>query len=317
MKKISTKITIVGAGYVGSTIAFSLVARGIASEIVLIDANNSRAEGEAMDIEHGSPFFKESLIHAGDYSDATGSDIVIITAGTNQKPNETRLDLLNRNCSIMVDVARRIKQVCPGSILLIVSNPVDVMARVAQAVTGFPARRVIGSGTCLDSARLRYLLSAKFNIDSRNIHGYVLGEHGDSEFIAWSNVNIAGMNINQASDAFGGIMSDMDYITINDQTRGAAYEIINRKGATYYGIAGAATRIVEAIVRHEQAILPVSVQLSGQYGINDVYLSLPTVLGEHGVERIITPYLSEPEEASLHNSAHVLATAYNQLVIPN
>lgn len=313
MAKTATKVTIVGAGFVGSTIAYTLTSAGIVSEIVLVDVDSARAEGEAMDIEHGSPFFKESLIHAGDYQTAANSDLVIITAGTNQRPGETRMDLIARNATIVTDVAKQIRETCPDATLLVISNPVDVMTRIIQEVTGFPASRVIGSGTNLDSARFRYLLSKKFGVDSRNIHGYILGEHGDSEFAAWSNVNIAGMNINEASDVFGGIMGDYDYINIANETRNAAYEIINRKRATYYGIAASAARISEAILRDEKSILPLSVKLDGQYGLNDVYLSLPTVVGQHGVIRILTPYLSDEEESKLHNSAKVLKEAYDSL----
>lgn len=313
MAKTANKVTIVGAGFVGSTIAYTLVNAGTVSEIVLVDVDKNRAKGEAMDIEHGSPFFKESLIHAGDYQTAAGSDIVIITAGTNQRPGETRMDLISRNAAIVTDVANQVKETCPDATLLVISNPVDVMTRVIQQATDFPTERVIGSGTNLDSARLRYLLSKKFGIDSRNVHAYVLGEHGDSEFVAWSNVNIAGMNINEASDAFGGIMGDYDYINIANETRNAAYEIINRKKATYYGIAASAARICEAILRDEKSILPLSVRLSGQYGLQDVYLSLPAIVGQHGVIKVLAPYLSEEEEGKLHASAKVLADAFDSL----
>lgn len=313
MAQTATKVTIVGAGFVGSTIAYTLNVAGTASEIVLVDVAKDRAEGEAMDIEHGSPFFKESLIHAGDYQTSANSDIVIITAGTSQRPGETRMDLIGRNAAIVTDVAKQVKETSPDATILVISNPVDVMTRVIQDVTGFPAERVIGSGTNLDSARFRYLLSKKFGVDSRNIHAYILGEHGDSEFAAWSNVNIAGMNINEASDAFGGVMGDYDYIDLEKQTRNAAYEIINRKKATYYGIAASAARICEAILRDEKSILPLSVKLTGQYGLKDVYLSLPTVVGQHGVIKVIAPYLSEQEEKHLHDSAKVLEEAFQSL----
>ena len=258
MAQTAIKATIVGAGLVGSTIAYTIVAQGVASEIVLVDVDNDRAEGEAMDIEHGSPFFKESLIHAGDYQTSADSDIVIITAGTNQRPGETRMDLIGRNAAIVTGVAKQVKQVSPKAVVLVVSNPVDVMTRVVQEVTGFPAERVIGSGTNLDSARLRY--------------------------------------INLAND-----------------TRNAAYEIINRKKATYYGIAASASRIAEAILRDEKSIMPLSVKLTGQYGLKDVYLSLPAVIGQHGIIKIIAPYISEEEEGKLHHSAKLLAEAYDSL----
>lgn len=311
MANTARKITIVGTGLVGSTIAYTLTTAGTASEIVLIDVDKKRAEGEAMDIEHISPFYKESLIRPGDYPDARGSDLIIVTAGTNQRPGETRMDLIGRNANIVRSVAKGIKEKCKETNILVISNPVDVMARVMQEETGFAKEHVIGSGTNLDSARFRYLLATKFGVDSRNIHAYILGEHGDSEFAAWSNVHIAGMNINEASDVFGGVMNDFDYINMENNTKKAAYEIINRKKATYYGIAASAVRISEAILRDEKSILPVSVKLDGQYGLKGVYLSLPTVLGQDGVVRVVTPYLSELEEGKLHHSAQVLADAYN------
>lgn len=309
MKKTALKVSVVGAGFVGSTIAYTLMMRGTASDIVLVDVNNEKAEGEAMDISHGAPFAKASSVVAGDYLATRDSDIVIITAGTNQKPGETRIDLISRNTSIMRDVAKNIAENSPNAILLVVSNPVDIMTYVAREVTGFPAERVIGSGTNLDSARFRFLLGQKFAIDARNIHAYVLGEHGDSEFPAWSLVNVAGMNINEASDKFGGIMQDQDYLTLANQARNSAYEIINRKGATYYGIAMSVERIVSAILRDERSVMPMSVLLDGQYGINDVYLSLPTVLGENGIEKILTPELSGEELGKLHHSASILKEA--------
>lgn len=313
MTKTAHKVTVVGTGFVGSSIAYSLASAGTVSDIVLVDVNFDRAEGEAMDIAHGDPFYKKITITAGDYQAASGSDLVIITAGTNQRPGETRMDLISRNAAIVSSVAEQIKTTCPDAIVLVVSNPVDVMTRVVQHVTGFAPERVIGSGTNLDTARLRHFLGKKFDIDSRDIHAYVLGEHGDSEFVAWSNVHIAGMNINEASDAFGGVMSDYDYIDLANSTRNAAYEIIQRKQATYYGIAASVTRITDAILRNENAILPLSVKLSGQYGLTDVYISLPAVVGENGIVKILAPYLSEEEEGKLHSSAKLLAEAYSKL----
>lgn len=309
----ANKVSIVGAGLVGSTIAYTLSALGTASRIVLVDIDHKRAEGEAMDIEHGSPSLKEVDIQAGDYADTADSDIVIITAGTNQRPGETRMDLITRNASIMRNVASEVAKYSPNALLLIISNPVDVMTRVAQEVSGFPAERVIGSGTNLDSARFRHILSEKFGIDSHNVHCYILGEHGDSEFAAWSLVNIAGMNINEASDKFGGVMQDMDYLTIADDVRNAAYKVIDRKGATYYGIAASATRICEALLRDEKSIIPVSVKLNGEYGINDVYLSLPAVVGRAGVLKVVAPNLSDEEQGKLRASAQILSDAYNKV----
>ncbi|MDR1790781.1 MAG: L-lactate dehydrogenase [Propionibacteriaceae bacterium] len=306
MAHTSIKISVVGAGFVGSTIAYTLMMKGVASEIVLVDVNAKKAEGEAMDIAHGAPFAAASIVRAGDYADTAGSDLVIITAGTNQRPGETRIDLIGRNSAIMHDCAKNVAAHSPDAVLLIVSNPVDVMSYEAWKVSGFPKERVIGSGTVLDSARFKYLLSQAFKIDARNIHGYILGEHGDSEFAAWSLVNIAGMDIDEASHAFGDAFTAETREQIAKATRDAAYHIIDRKGATYYGIGMSATRIAEAIVRDEQAIMSVSTLLSGEYGIEDVYLSVPAVLGEHGIVKVLTPKLADSEIAELRKSAELL-----------
>ena len=313
MAQTAIKISVIGAGFVGSTVAYTLVMKGVASEIVLVDVNLERAEGEAMDISHGAPFAKSSVIRAGSYEDTKGSDVVIITAGTNQKPGETRIDLITRNAAIMRDVAGRVGEQSPNAVILVISNPVDVMTYVARQVTGFPKNRVIGSGTVLDSSRFRYLLANRFDIDPRNVHGYIMGEHGDSEFPAWSLVNIAGMSLDEASDLFNKEINDEVRQSVADSTRNAAYEIINRKGATYYGIGMSATRIVEAIVRDERSIMTVSSLLHGEYDIDDLYLSVPAILGEHGIEKVLTPRLSDLELANLHHSAEVLRDARNQI----
>lgn len=313
MTKTAIKISVIGAGFVGSTIAYTLVMKGVASDVVLVDVNAEKAAGEAMDISHGAPFAKSSTIVAGDYKATRGSDIVIITAGTNQKPGETRMDLITRNAAIMRDVAKNVAEHSPNSILLVISNPADIMAYVARQVTGFPKNRVICSGTVLDSSRFRYLLAHRFDIDPRNVHAYVMGEHGDTEFPAWSLINIAGMDIEEASRLFGKEINDEVRQEIADATKNAAYEIINRKGATYYGIAMSATRIAEAIVRDERSIMTVSSLLDGEYGIEDLYLSVPAILGEHGIEKVLTPHLSDLELANLHRSADALRKAHSQI----
>lgn len=309
MPKTAIKVSVIGSGFVGSTIAYTLMMRGVASEIVLVDVNPAKAEGEAMDISHGAPFAKISTVRAGGYEETHGSDIVVITAGTNQKPGETRIDLILRNASIMRDVAKNVAEHSPGAILLIISNPVDVMTYIARETTGFPKHRVIGSGTVLDSSRFRYLLSQSFGIDPHNVHGYILGEHGDSEFPAWSLVNIAGMSIDEASCMFGDQFNQETRNSIANATKNAAYEIINRKGATYYGIGISASRIIESIIRDEKSIMTVSSLLHGEYGINDVYLSVPAILGERGIEKILTPKLNDEELSNLHRSAEVLRQA--------
>jgi L-lactate dehydrogenase len=284
--------------------------RGLASEIVLVDVDQARAEGEAMDISHGALFTKMTSVRAGGFADTAGSDLVIITAGSNQKPGETRLDLMARNAAIMREVSGAVARHSPDTVLLIVANPVDVMSYVAARHTGFPPARVIGSGTVLDSSRFRHLLSRHFGgIDTRDIHGYILGEHGDTAVPAWSLVNIAGMGIDEAARAFGVDLGEAVRREITTRTRRAAYDIIEGKHATYYGIAMATMRIVEAIIRDEQSIMSCSTLVDGAYGVSDVYLSLPLVLGEHGVREVFTPELPDDELAALRHSADVLREA--------
>ncbi|MFZ2560487.1 MAG: L-lactate dehydrogenase [Candidatus Nanoperiomorbaceae bacterium] len=310
MSKTAIKLSVVGgAGLVGATTAYTAVMKGLASEVVLCDVLADKAEGEAMDISHGLAFEPQGKVYSGDYPATKDSDLVIITAGTGQHPGETRLAMVSRNAKIMTDVAQNVAQYSPNAVYLIISNPVDIMTQVFQEVSGIPTERVIGSGTNLDTARFRYILSQKFGVDVKNVHAYILGEHGDSEFPAWSIMDIAQMRINEASDVFGGVMQDADYDQIANEVKNAAYEIINRKGATYYGIAMSATRIAEAILRDEKAIFPLSVKLTGQYGIDGVNLSLPAVVGQNGIEKILAPHLSDPEVASLHHSADILRAA--------
>ena len=314
MSKTAIKLSVIGAGAVGATTAYTAMMKGIASEIVVCDPPMAdKAEGVAMDIDHGSVFAPESVVRSGNYEDTKNSDLVIITAGTAQRPGETRMDMVGRNASIMRSVAKEVAKNSPDAVILIISNPVDVMTRVFQEETGFPASRVIGSGTNLDSARFRYMLSRKFGVDAKNVHAYILGEHGDSEFAAWSIMDIAQMNINEASDAFGGLMADEDFAKIADDVKNSAYEIINRMGATYYGIAMSAVRIAEAILRDEKSVFPLSVKLSGEYGLRDVYLSLPTVVGENGVIKVLAPNLSEAEIAKLKNSAKIVSDAFESV----
>ncbi len=309
MAKTAVKVSVIGAGFVGSTTAYTLMMKGVASEIVLIDVAAEKAEGEALDIKQGVPFAPNVKVYSGDYSATAGSDLVIITAGTNQKPGETRLDMVSRNAAIMTGIAGEIAKYAPNAIALIIANPVDVMARVFEEVSGFPRKRVIGSGTNLDSARFRYILATRLGVDPHDVHGYILGEHGDSEFVAWSTVNVAGMNIDETEKEFG----EQDREGIENKTKNAAYEIISRKGATYYAIAMSAARISEAIIRNEHAIIPLSVRMTGEYGLNDVYISLPTVVGEHGIEKVLTPSLTDEEIVKIQNSAKILSDAHETL----
>lgn len=301
-----TRIAIVGLGNVGASFAFALLLRGLVSEMVLIDANKAKAEGEAMDLNHAMPFTHATKIWAGDYADCAGAAVTVITAGAAQKPGETRLELVNKNARIFASIIPEVVKHNPDGILLIATNPVDVLTYFAWKLSGLPAARVIGSGTTLDTARFRYLLSQHFAVDARSVHGFIIGEHGDSEVPVWSLTNIAGMRLPEYASRNQVTCSLADRERIFLQTRNAAYEIIERKGATFYAIAVGLTRITEAILRDQNTVLSISSLVNGQYGIRDVYLSLPTVLHRGGVERVIQLDLSEEEQSKLQASAVVL-----------
>lgn len=300
------KAAIIGCGFVGTSIAFSLVQKGLFSELVLIDANEKKAEGEAMDLSHGLPFTKPMEIKAGGYEDIADCAMIIITAGANQKPGETRLDLVQRNVEIYKSIIPRIVEQNQEATLLIVSNPVDIMTYVALKLSGYPSRRVIGSGTVLDTARLKYLLSRHLDVDSRSIHAFIIGEHGDSELAVWSAANVSGIPLNHFCELRGYFdhMESMDRIYQN--VRDSAYEIIERKGATYYGVAMAVCRIVESVIRNEHSIMPVSVYLDGLYGLHDICLSIPTVVGQEGAEKALDIPLDLIEMGKLVYSAEEL-----------
>lgn len=267
------KAAIIGCGFVGTSIAFSLVQKGIFSELVLIDANEKKAEGEAMDLSHGLPFTKPMEIKAGGYEDIADCAMIIITAGANQKPGETRLDLVHKNVEIYKSIIPKIVEKNQEATLLIVSNPVDIMTYVALKLSGYPSRKVIGSGTVLDTARLKYLLSRHLDVDSRSIHAFIIGEHGDSELAVWSAANVSGIPLNHFCELRGYFdhMESMD--RIYQSVRDSAYEIIEKKGATYYGVAMAVCRIAESVIRNEHSIMPISVYLDGLYGLHDICLA--------------------------------------------
>ncbi|HIW43245.1 MAG TPA: L-lactate dehydrogenase [Candidatus Mediterraneibacter vanvlietii] len=307
------KVAVIGCGFVGSTIAYTLMQKGTFSEMVLLDAAQGKAEGEAMDISHGLPFAHAMDIYAGTYEDIADAAVVIITAGANQKPGETRLDLVQKNSRIMRSIISEVKRVNCEGILLIVSNPVDILTEVALRESGFPKERVIGSGTVLDTARLKYLVSEKLNVDSRNVHAFIAGEHGDSELAVWSCANIYGISI----DEFAKIRGFRDFTKEKDEiyhaVRDSAYEIIERKGATYYGIGMAAAKIAEAIVRDSHTVVPVSVSLNGEYGLSDLCLSIPAVIGSRGAEQVLEISLNAEEEERLRRSADELKEVLAQI----
>ncbi|MCR3761726.1 L-lactate dehydrogenase [Clostridium felsineum] len=309
----NTKISVIGAGFVGSSTVFALMNGGLASEIVIVDVNRDKAEGEAMDLSHGTAFVKPVEVKAGDYKDTKDSDIVIITAGAAQKPGETRLDLINKNYSIFKSIVPEVVKYNPNAILLVVSNPVDILTYITYKLSGFPKSRVIGSGTVLDTSRFRYMLSEHFNIDVRNIHTYIMGEHGDSEIATWSLTNIAGMDVNKYCEVSCKKCDGELKYKVYEDVKNAAYEVIEKKGATYYAVALAVKRIVEAILRDENSILTVSAFLEGQYGIKDVYMGVPSIVGINGAKEIIEVPLNEEEKKELEASAKTLKETLNNI----
>jgi L-lactate dehydrogenase len=302
-----TTVAVVGVGAVGSTTAFSLMTHGVASELVLVDVDEARATGEMMDLSHGAYFTPPVDITTGDYADCAAADVVVVTAGAAQKEGESRLELLERNVAIFEEMIPQISDaVDDDTVLLVVTNPVDVLSYVTWDLSDLPREQVIGSGTVLDTSRFRHVLSEVCDVDPQNVHGYVVGEHGDSEVPLWSSTNVAGVPIDEYVAQRGDALDDEVKADLTEQVREAAYEIIDRKGMTNYAIALAATEIVEAVVRDEHSVLPVSTLATGQYGIEDVYLSLPCVVGRGGVREVVEPVLSETERVGLHESATVL-----------
>lgn len=298
-----TKIAVVGAGHVGATFAYTLLLRGLASEIVLVDVDRDRAEGEAMDLSHAAPLAAPVRVRVGNYADCEGAAVTVITGGAAQKAGETRLDLARRNATIFREMVPPIARSNPDGILLVTTNPVDVLTYTALELSGLPHERVIGSGTVLDSARFRSVLGRHYGLDPHNVHAYIVGEHGDSEVALWSLTNVAGMQVDAFCLAHGFEHSPRSMAAMFEQARDAAYRIIERKGATYYAIAAALVRIVEAILRDQKTVLTVSSRIDGLYGVHDVCLSLPSVVGRAGVERVLHLALSPDEEERLRRSA--------------
>ena len=308
MKKVinNRKAAIIGCGFVGSASAFSLMQSGLFSELVLIDANREKAEGEALDIAHGIPFARQMKIYAGDYDDIMDSAVIIVTAGANQKPEETRLDLVHKNVNIFKSIIPEVAKRDYQGILLIVANPVDILTYTALKLSGMPENRVIGSGTVLDTARLKYRLGEHLSVDSRSVHAFIVGEHGDSEIAVFSSANVSGIPLNRFCEMRGHFEHEAATRRIAEEVKNSAYEIIAKKHATYYGIAMSVKRICEAIVRDEKSILPVSSMMHGEYGISDVALSMPAIVGKDGVETRVPISISEEEEAKLTESADTL-----------
>ncbi len=309
------KITIIGSGRVGSTIAYTLVCRNLASEINIIDLNTDKAFGEAMDIRQGLPFTATCNIYAGSYENATDSDIIIITSGISRKPGQSRHDLTKQNFEIQRSIIPNITKYAPNAIYIIVSNPVDVLTYSFCKLSNIPHNRIIGSGTILDTSRLRSRLSECCGIDSENIIAYVFGEHGDSQFIPWSLANIAGVPIYDYSES---LTNDLNHIPFNiddvtDYVKTSGAQVISKKGATYYAASSAVCRIVEAIVNDNNTVLPVSTMMNGEYGVNDVCLSTLNIIGKTGIVAKLVAHLTDKEKKQLQNSAYTLKSAIARL----
>jgi L-lactate dehydrogenase len=313
MSSTKSKIAIIGTGFVGSSIAFAMSLNQLANEMVLIDVNNEKASGEAMDINHGLPFLGQMSVYAGDYSDCANCDVIVITAGANRKPGETRLDLAKKNVSIMKEITANIMKHYTSGVILVVSNPVDVITYMVQKWSGLPNGKVLGTGTVLDSSRFRYLLSERFNVDVRNIHGYIIGEHGDSQLPAWSATHIAGKPIVEYFSSSENPFTVEERATILEDVKKAGAEIIKKKGATYYAIAVTVTTIIETILKNQNTIRTVSTVMKGMYGIEDVALSLPSVIDSSGVIDIIELKLTQEEQAALQYSAEQVKLILNEV----
>jgi len=303
------KAAIVGCGFVGASIAFRFLQQGLFSKLVLLDVDREKAEGEAMDLSDGLPYASPVEITAGTYDDVADCALVVITAGANQKPGETRLDLIGKNTAILRSIIGEITARDFGGILLVVSNPVDVLTYAAWKLSGYPRQRVIGSGTVLDTGRLKQLLGEELRVDSRNIHAFIVGEHGDSELAVWSGANVSGIDLEHFCRLRGDGLHAADMDRLYQSVRDSAYEIIKRKGATYYGIAMAVGRIAEAIVRDEHAVLPISVVLEGQYGQEGLALSVPSIVGRNGLEEVLEISMNQGESLALSASARQLKKA--------
>lgn len=310
------KVGVVGCGYVGSTAAYAMVMNGVGREIVLVDKNTARASAEADDIFHAVPFSHPLTVHAGTYDDLKGAAVVVLTAGVNQKPGETRLQLLERNAAIFAEVVPSVLKAAPDAVLVVATNPVDIMTHLTTHFAeklGVPAHRVVGSGTTLDTARFRTLLGTHLSIDSHHVHAYVIGEHGDSEVLTWSLATVAGMSLEEFCTARSVTLTDEDRSRIDERVRRAAYHIISGKGATYYGIGSALARIVDVILHDQRAILTVCGRTETVHGVKDVTLALPRVLGGQGHIATIPLALNDAETKALTNSATILRSAIDSL----
>lgn len=314
MKTDRRKIVLVGTGMVGMSYAYSLLNQNVCDELVLIDINKKRAEGEAMDLNHGLAFSGSHMkIYAGEYMDCSDADIVVICAGVAQKPDESRLNLLKRNSQVFSSIIEPVTRSGFDGIFLVATNPVDIMTRITYNLSGFNPRKILGSGTALDTARLRYLLGESLHVDPRNVHAYVMGEHGDSEFVPWSQAMIATKPILDLCESNRELVSEEKLRQISEEVKGAAYQIIAAKQATYYGIGMALTRITRAILGNENSVLTVSAMLRGEYGQTDLFTGVPCIINQNGIQRVLTLSLTDEELGAFNNSCLTLRNSFEGL----
>ena len=309
------KIGIVGAGMVGASAAYAMVMRGVGGEIVLVDLDTKLAEAQAQDITHATPFAFPVQVRAGQYRDLAGARVVVLAAGVGQKPGETRIQLLDRNAAVFERIIPQVLDMAPEAVLLVASNPVDIMTQIAAKVSGLPAHRVIGSGTILDTARFRTLLGEQLGISARSVHAYVLGEHGDSEVLWWSGARAGAITVRAFAAQVRMPITDSVMKTIDENVRRAAYYIIEGKGATYYGIGAGLARIAQAVLNDDRSVLTVSIVDDEVAGVRDIALSLPRIVGAEGVLTTIDPTLEEAERQALQNSAQVLKQVASSLTV--
>jgi len=301
------KVVVIGAGAVGTTYIYALLQTGLADEIALIDLDRERVEGEVMDLSHGLPFIPPVSVKAGEYADCADAGLIVITAGAKQAPGQSRADLVRKNASIVGSICEQIASQPSDAVVVMVTNPVDTLTQLAVDALGWPRERVIGSGTVLDSARFKYMLSRHCRIDARNVHAYILGEHGDSEVAAWSLSHIAGIPVEEYCRLCNVRDYERHHKEIAEQVRDSAYHIIDEKGSTFYGIGLSLVRISGAVLRDERSVLTVSTLLHGEYGIHDTCLSVPCIVGQKGVVRIIDAQLAPQEQEALMQSAQSIA----------
>ena len=314
MKQDNRKIALIGTGMVGMSYAYAMLNQNVCDELVLIDINKDRAVGEAMDLNHGLAFSGSNMkIYAGSYRDCRDADIVTICAGVAQKPGESRLDLLRRNTVVFQSIIEPVTASGFNGIFLVATNPVDIMTRITCTLSGFNPRRVLGTGTALDTARLRYLVGDYVSVDPRNVHAYVMGEHGDTEFVPWSQAMIATKSVTELCEESRGEYCSSDLENISEEVRTAAYKIIEAKNATYYGIGMALTRITKAILGNEHSVLTVSAMLRGEYGQSSVFVGVPCIINQNGIQRVLPLKLNEEELHQMQMSCQTLKRCYDDL----